>query len=253
MIKKGFIPALLLLFVLTLENNGQDLGLLLKEAQQHEAKFNDKEALLVYSEILKFQPNNLPALCKSSELHALLGRRLPTKEKQKEYYKIAKSYAQQALRINPNYPEANFVMAFAMGRIAILSSGEERIKAVKEVKIYAEKTIQLDPMHYKAYHVLAKWHYEISDLNSAERWLLKMVYGSLPESSLEMSIRNYEKSRQLNPAFLLNYLELAKAYNRKGDKKKAIALLNNMMKLPFNSSNDATIKSEGKRLLENWK
>ncbi|MBC7830012.1 MAG: hypothetical protein H7122_19860 [Chitinophagaceae bacterium] len=252
MYKKAFILPLLL-FIIPFKHQAQDIPRLYKDALQFEAKFNDKEALQKYLEILRFQPNNPAAVCKSSELYALLGRRQPTKEKQWDYYKLAKSYAEHALRISPNSAEANFVMAFALGRIAIISSGEERMNAVKEIRTYAEKAVQLDPKQYKAYHVLGRWHYEVSDLNSVERWLLKMAYGSLPTSSLALAIRNYEKSKQLNPAFLLNYLELAKAYNRKGDEKKAIEFLNTMIKLPPSSSNDAAIKTEGMKLIEKWK
>ena len=250
---KPFIWFVQILLILPVCIQAQDIGLLLKSAQQSESSFNDNEALNKYAEILRHQPNHLTALCKSSELHALTGRRLPTKEKQADYYYKAKTYAQQALRINPNHPEANFVMAFALGRIALISSGDERINAVKDIKTYAEKAIQLDPNHYKAYHVLGRWHYEVSNLNTVERWLLKMAYGSLPKSSLETSLRYYEKSRQLNPGFLLNYLELAKAYDRKDQDQKAIDLLNIMLRLPPASSNDATIKAEGKKMLNRLK
>ena len=250
--KTASILSILWMVILPFENLAQDMTLLLKEAQQHEARFNDQEALNKYAQVIVQQPTNVKALCKSSELHALLGRRLQTREKQTEYYHAAKSYAQQALRINPNLAEANFVMAFALGRIALISSGSERIEIVKEIRTYAEKAIRLDPTHYKAYHVLGRWHYEVSNLNSMERLLLKVAYGSLPSSSLEIAIRNYEKSRQLNPGFLLNYLELAKSYNRKDQTRKAIELLNIMMKLPPTSSNDGRIKAEGKKLLEKW-
>lgn len=247
--RKFFIIPLLLFLAIPVSNKAQDMAALFKQAQQHEARFNDKEALEVYIQMLRHQPNNIQALCKASELHALLGRRLPTKGEQTEYYKLARSYAQQALKVNPNLAEANFVMSFALGRIALIASGDERINAVKDIKNYAEKAVRLDPSHYKGYHVLGKWHYEVSNLNAVERWLLKMAYGSLPASSLDLAIRNFEKSRQLNPSFLLNYLELARSYDRKDETKKAIELLNLMMKLPQTSSNDANIKDSGKKLL----
>jgi tetratricopeptide (TPR) repeat protein len=251
--KKTFILPLLLLFLLPLKNKAQDVSVLLKEAQQHEARFNDQEALQKYVQVLRHQPDNVQALCKSSELHALLGRRLATKEKQTEYYRRARSYAQQALKINPNLAEANFVMSFALGRIALIASGDERINAVKDIKTYAEKTIKLDPSHFKGYHVLGKWHYEVSNLNALEKWLLKVAYGSLPPSSLETAIKNFEKSRQLNPSFLLNYLELARSYDRKDDRNKAIEMLNTMLKMPHTTSNDASIKDSGKKLLAKLK
>lgn len=250
MITRLSILSSVILFMLPLVSSAQDVNSMLKEAQVFESSLRDHEALRKYSEVLKYQPNNLQVLCKTSEMHALLGRQLPSKQQQNEYYELALTYAQRALRVNANSPEANFVMAFALGRTALIASGDERIKAVKDIKTYAEKTVQLDPTHYKAYHVLGRWHYEVSNLNALERWLLKVAYGSLPKSSFESSLQYYEKSRQLNPAFLINYLELAKAYDRNDDEKKAIELLRVLQKLPPASSTDVTIKAEGKKLLD---
>lgn len=240
----------LCLLILPFENNAQDLNTLLKDAQQLEASFKEAEALQKYLDVLRYQPANLTALTKTSELYSILGKRQPSKDKQKEYFRNAKSYAQKALQVNGNSAEANVVMALAMGRMAMISSGEEKIKAVKDVKAYAEKSIQLDPASFKGYHVLGKWHYEVSDLNSVEKWLVKVTYEALPRASLDEAIRYYEKSRQLNPGFILNYLELAKAYRRKDNNKKAIELLEAMQRLPNKIADDAHIKKKGRKLME---
>jgi tetratricopeptide (TPR) repeat protein len=243
----------LLLLVLPFENNAQDLNTLLKEAQQLEASFKEAEALQKYLDVLRYQPNNLPALIKTSELHSIVGKHQASKDKQKEYFRNAKTYAQKALHVNSNSSEANVVMALAMGRMAMIASGEEKIKAVKDVKAYAEKSIQLDPNNFKGYHVLAKWHYEVSDLNAVEKWLVKVTYEALPKASLDDAIRYYEKSRQLNPSFLLNYLELAKSWHRKNNDKKAIEMLEAMLKLPNKIADDVNIKKKGKKFMEEWK
>jgi tetratricopeptide (TPR) repeat protein len=254
MVKTGNIIGLVLcMLILPLVNQAQDVNALLKEAQQSEAAFKDAEALQKYLEVLKAQPNNLTALTKASELYSILGKRQSAKEKQKEYYRSAHAYAQKALRVNPNSSDANVVMSLAMGRMALLSSGDEKIKAVKDVKNYSEKSIQLDPANFKGYHVLARWHYEVSDLNAVEKWLVKVAYEALPKASLEDAIKYYEKSKQINPSFVLNYLELAKAYHRKGNDKKAIELLEAMQKLPNKMSDDASIKVKGKKLLEEYR
>ena len=251
MIKKWPISCLLIfILVLPFENQAQDTKTLLKEAQQFEASFKDNEALQKYLQLVKLESNNLVALCKTSELYAKLGKRQPTKPKQSEYYVSAKQYAEKALKVNENSSEANFVMAMAMGRMALMNSGKEKIKVVKEIRHYAERCIQLDPNNFKGYHILAKWHYEVSDLNAIERWLVKITYGGLPPSSLEDAIRNYEKSKQLNPVFILNYLELAKAYHRNDEDKKAIAYLQAMLKLPSTQADDNSVKEEGRKLLK---
>jgi tetratricopeptide (TPR) repeat protein len=252
--KKGsFIWLVLLLLILPFKNNAQDLNTLLKEAQQLEASFKESEALQKYLDVLRYQPNNLPALTKASELYSIVGKHQASKDKQKEYFRNAKTYAQKALQVNSNSSEANVAMALAMGRMAMIASGEDKIRAVRDVKAYSEKSIQLDPNNFKGYHVLAKWHYEVSDLNAVEKWLVKVTYEALPKASLDDAIRYYEKSRQLNPSFLLNYLELARCWHRKNNNKKAIEMLEAMLKLPNKIADDANIKKKGKKLMEEWK
>ena len=247
------IGLVLFLLILPFENNAQDINSLLKDAQQLESAFKEPEALQKYLDILHVQPNNLAALIKTSELYSLVGKHQSTKEKQREYYRNARTYAQKALQVNANSSDANVVMALAMGRMALMSSGDEKIKAVKDVKNYSEKSVQLDPNNYKGYHVLAKWHYEVSDLNSVEKWLVKVAYEALPKASLDDAIKYFEKSKQLNPSFLLNYLELAKSWHRKGNDKKARELLETMLKMPNKIGEDPSIKTKGKKLLDDYK
>src|SRR5689334_2298028 len=122
MIKKvSILWSILLLLILPFENSAQDVTPILKEAQQLESSFKENEALLKYVEVLRQQPTNLPALCKVSELYNILGKRQPTKEKQRDFYRTARSYAQKALQVNVNSSEANFVMSAAMGRMAMIS------------------------------------------------------------------------------------------------------------------------------------
>lgn len=232
---------------------GQDVSLLLKEAQQYETSLKDNEALKKYIQVLSIQPNNINALCKASELSNVIGRRQSTREKQRDYYNSALEYARRAIKLNPKHAEANFAMALSMGRLAQTAGGEKRIDAVREIKVFAERAIQYDPENYKGYHVLGKWHLEVSSLNSIEKWLVKVTYGGLPPASVDDAIRFYEKSRQLNPAFLLNYLELAKAFKEKHQVNKSIGLLQTMMSMPSITTDDNRIKNEGRKLLEELK
>ena len=253
MIKIIPIPFLLILFyLLPVMLHAQDIAVLFEEARKLEAEFKENEALQKYIEIQKIQPQNKTALCRASELYSLVGKRQPTTEKQKSYFQSARNYAQLALKLDPTLPEANFAMALAMGRMAIVSSGEEKIKAVKEIKIYADKCLQSDPANFKAYHILGRWHYEVSDLSGFEKWLVKVMYGSLPPASLKDAISNYEKSKQLDPGLTINYLELAKCYHRKDDDKKAIEYLNQLLKLPNRMVDDPTVKAEANQLLKKW-
>lgn len=242
----------LLLFVYLLVFNcsilSQDIASLQKEAEKleissHEAAFSK------YQEILKISPTNINALCKSSELCSSIGHRQEKKQDKINYFKAARKYAEIALRINANNPEANFAMSVAMGRMALISGGREKIEAVNDIKKYAELAVKNDPKNFKAYHVLGKWYYEVSNLNAVERTAAKVLYGGIPPATLKEAIGFYEKSKSLNPSFTLNYLELARSYNRNKQKAKAISELKFLEKMANTTEDDPRVKEEGKKLL----
>jgi len=226
----------------------QDPATLMHEAKRLESAFKDVDALQLYLQVLSIQPSHIVALCKTSELYNLIGRRIADKEKQRSYYQASQAYAEKALKVNPNNSEANFVMALSMGRMAQTGSGQARVNAVKLIRQYAERCIQLDPNNFKGYHVLGKWNLEVSNLGSLEKWLVKMAYGALPQASLDQAILNYEKSRQLNPSFELNYLELARAYRKKGDNTRALTLLKTVLAMPAQSADDQRVHKEAREL-----
>src|SRR6476661_4836571 len=82
--------------------NAQDPAALIHEARKLELSFKDVDALQLYLQVLSIQPSHIVALCKTSELYNLIGRRLPDKEKQRSYYQASQTYAEKALKVNPN-------------------------------------------------------------------------------------------------------------------------------------------------------
>lgn len=144
--------SLLTILLMNIASPAQDVETLLGQARQSEQAFNDQEALQRYQQVLKIQPNNLQALCKVSELYSLLGKRQAKKEDQNKYFRQAKTVAQQALQVNPQSPDANFVMALAMGRMAIISSGGKdqsgkRYQVIRR-KMYSARSEELQRLSY---------------------------------------------------------------------------------------------------------
>lgn len=232
-------------------NLAQDAAALIKEAEALEPT-SQEAALKKYEAAHKLQNTNVYVLCKISVLCSTIGRRQPTKNGKINYYKAARSFAEVALRLKPDNSEANFAMAVAMGRMALVLGGKQKIEAVYDIKKYAELAIKYDPNNYKAYHVLGKWHYEVSNLNGVERTAAKVFYGGLPPASLKDAIYFYEKSKSINSEFLINYLELAKAYYANRETNKAIALLKQLANMPGKTQDDGWVKEEGKELLKEW-
>lgn len=231
----------------------QDVNALIKEGQRLEAVPDEIAALHKFREVLKWQPLNIYALNKCSELCSRIGKRQSTSKATEDYYHAAKTYAEIALGINPNDSEANCVMAMALGRSTMAKTGKEKIANAKEIKRYIDISLKNDPKNFKALHILGRWNYEIMNLNMIERAAVKVLYGGLPHASLKESISAFEKARTAAPGFLLNYLEMAKAYKQDGQSKKAITYLNTMLLLPNQTEDDPAIKELGRKMLKDWK
>lgn len=228
----------------------QDVTYLISEGEQLEKDKKDAEALKKYQEAVLLAPKDPKALYKCSELNGIVGNRENDKKSKMEYFTAARMYAERALQQSPNDADANFAMAMAMSRMAMISNGKEKVEDIKEIKKHADAAIATDPQHYKALHVLGKWNMEVAGLNVAEKAALKIIYGGLPAASVPAAIDYFEQSRRSNPNFILNYLELAKAYKSNGQSDKAIEVLNRMLKLPPKTADDNNYKAEGKTLLE---
>ncbi len=230
----------------------QDVSTLLRQGAQLESAFREEEALKAYQEALRIQPHNIIALCHCSDLCCRIGNRQESKEKKMDYFSAGRSYADSAYGLDSTNSEVNIVMAFSIGRIILLQSGREKVAGAGAIKRYAENAIRYDPANYKAWHILGRWHYEVSGLGLIERTLARWFYGALPDASLQESIKDYERSMALRPGFMLNYLELAKACRRDGQKARAIQLLRHLDTLSDGMYDDRTVRREGQQLLAEW-
>lgn len=226
--------------------------LVVKEGYNLEKQFKEKEALIKFREANVLSPNDLPVLYKCSELCSRIGNRESNNTLRDKYYNSALAFAKQALMLYPQSDEANLAMSIAMGRIALTKSGKEKISSVKEIKTFAENAISLNSNNYKAWHVLGKWYYEVSNLNFFEKAAIKMIYGGLPDASFAKSIMAFEKARSLSKNFCLNHLELAKAYHRNNNNPKAVIIIQELLKMSNFTEDDVYIKSTAEKLLKDW-
>ncbi len=245
-----FLCLLLLSCFVYIHSFAQDVNAMLKEGDRLVLVPDEKAAFFKFKEVLKLQPTNMHALAQAAEICSNIGNRETNTQIRDEYFAVALIYAKTAYKLHPETDVANVAMAIAYGRIILLKSGKEKISYVKELKMYAENAIAANSNNFRAWHILGKWHYEVSNLSAFERGAAKLFYGALPASSLATSITCYEKAKTLSNTFSLNYLELAKAYKRSGEKSKAIFQLNTLLTLKNVTADDAKIKLEAIALLK---
>jgi hypothetical protein len=244
---KYFI-ALMMLFSTTV--SAQDVAVLMKEAQNLDRALKEDEAFAKYKQVLALDPNNVPALVRCAELSAGIGARQADKKAKKTYYDMSRDYADKALAANPNSADANYARAVAAGKQTEVEPENKKIVAnVKDINVYATKALSINPNHGRANYVLGKWHYEMASLMWAKRAALKVFFGGMPEATMEDAIKYMEKTKTLEPYFVRNFLDLAKAYKYDNKPAKAIEVLNQLTKLPNRTADDATLKAEGKKLL----
>lgn len=240
-----FISLLFMTAIVT----AQSVTELLTKADQFEKQLKEEDAYSTYKDIIKIEPKNLKALTMCSELASRIGKRQDNKDKSMDFYTAAKIYAQRALDVDSTSAEANCAMAIAMGRMAMVSSGKEKVANVKEIKRYADIALKYDPRSFKAWHILGKWNYEVSNLNGIEKTAIKLLYGGMPAASIDDAIKYYEKAKTLEPTFILNLYELAKTYHKNGQDDKAIENINKLLKLPNRQAEDPSYKAEAKKML----
>ena len=242
----------IIFFTVFIQSFAQDANSFINEGNRLEVLPNEKAAFQKFKEALKLQPANLYALCKCSELCSRIGNRESDTKSRDNYYAAAVIYAKTALKVSPSNDEANTAMAIAVGRTILIKTGKEKIAAVKDIRHYADIALKTNAQNFKAWHILGKWNYEVSNLNIVERAAAKVFFGGLPDASLKNAIASYEKAKAIKPGFLLNYIELARAYNRNGETEKAMAQLNKLMQLPYQTEDDPRIKTEAQKLIRKW-
>jgi hypothetical protein len=247
------IHSILLSFLLTItfQVQAQDVAVLMKEAQNLDIQLKEPEALAKYQQILVAQPNNIKALVRSTELNTAIGGRQTDKKAKKINYETAYAFAQRALAADTNSADAYYAMAMASGKMTEVETENKKVVSfVRDIKLYADKALSINPNHAKANYTLGKWHLEMLNLSGFKKLAVKAFYGGLPNATIEKAIEYMEKCKAADQYFVLNYLDLAKAYKQDNKPAKAIEVLNKLIKLPNRTFDDVALKAEGKKILD---
>jgi tetratricopeptide (TPR) repeat protein len=231
--------------------HAQDIATLLKEGLQLERSQKEIEALEKYKIVLSQEPTNITALVKAAELSTMLAgfNEKDTKSKQL-FLSTAGAYAVRAYSANPKNAEAAYVMALTQAKLSeIQPDNKKLIECVRNSKIYADEALAINPGHAKANFTVGKWHMEMANLNIVKKAAVKLMYGGLPEGSMDSAVLFLEKARTHDPYFVNTYLELAKIYDQLHQPTKVIEVLTKMVKLPTRKTEDISLKAAGAKML----
>lgn len=247
------MKAIFCLFFLSLVFNlqAQDPNAQMKQAENLEKQFKEPEALAIYSQLLSADPGNIKLAVKCAELNCSIGARQTDKNAMEKYFSQAKINADQALTADSSNADANYAQAISLDKIAsIEKENKKRVEDLRQVYEYASKAVTINPDHAKANYILGKWNLNMLEQNWLKKAATNTLYGKFPKADIDTAILYMEKCRTLEPYFVRNYLDLAKAYQFKKRPAEAIEVLQKLVRLPTRTADDSDLKAEGKKMLE---
>jgi tetratricopeptide (TPR) repeat protein len=207
---------------------------------------NASAALKHYEAAIAEDPKNYEALWKASRSAVDLGSFDKNDETRGLSFKNAELYARRAVEANPSDAEGHFNLARALGKNALTQGPKARIKYAGDVRAQALECLKINPKHPGCLHVMGMWNAEVMRLNGFTRMLAKNFLGGKVFSSASWpeAKRYMEESVANEPNRIVHRVDLGGVYRDMGDKAKAKAEYEAVMKLPNRDYNDRFYKGE---------
>ncbi len=219
-------------------------------------RFENEEALAHYLEAFKGDSSSYEALWKAARAYADVGKSLETvdRRKAKELYAQGVGLARKVVALYPDAADAHFILARCLGQLALFEGGKTKIRLSEEVKREAERTIEIDPNHDLAYHVLGRWHYSIATLSWVLKAFAKLIYGGVPPgASVEDAAEFFAKAIEIDGTKPTHHLEYARTLKELGRYSEAREELEKCIELPQVWWEDPAHKAEASKMLKKIK
>jgi tetratricopeptide (TPR) repeat protein len=228
-----------------------DAATLITSALEAEARFDTKAALALFREADRQRPDDSFILQKISRQLSDSTNDTMDRAEQKKLAAEALAYAERAARLSPTNPVNVLSRAVCHGKIATFTdSTREKIASSRLVRADAERALALDPNYDWAHHLLGRWHYEVAGLGRTQRWVVKLIYGGLPDASYEDALKHLRIATQLAPDNVSHQLELGHAMLAAGDKVAARAAFEKGLAMPDREKHDDAAKRRARQTIE---
>lgn len=162
----------------------------------------------------------------------------------------ALAYALRAVEKDPSNADAQLAVAICYGRLLDYLPAKQKVEYSRQVKSYAEKAIELNPSSDYAWHMLGRWHRAVATTGILLKGIVEIVYGGLPDASLEDSAEAFEKAVSLVPSRVAHHVELGLTYAEMGQDEKARRSIERGLSLPNQERDDPDTKERGRDRLE---
>ncbi len=216
---------------------------------QAQEELRTNNALSVLLQVEKLAPDNPKVLQKIARQYSDSTIDTPDDTRQQQLLEKALRYSERAAELDPTDPVNVLSLAIVKGKIASIQGNKAKVEAARMIKADARRAIELDPDYAWAHHVLGRWHREVNELGSIARFFTKILYGGLPEASIDEAVFHLEKATELEPENLNHFLELGFAYQAAGEVGKARINFGRGLEMPNREKHDASAKRRARAAL----
>jgi tetratricopeptide (TPR) repeat protein len=209
----------------------ENLSVLLQKADHLDDTDHFLEAITILKEAEKGDPRNVEILYRISRVESDLVEDLSDGAKEKPYAMESVAYAKRAIESDPQNSDAHLAAAIAYGVMTDFVDDRTKMEYSKLIKAQSEKAIELDPKNDYAYLVLARWNFEMTQLNPVLKGIAELLYGQMPPASQGKALEDFRKAIELAPDKMIHHFCYGEALARLGRKDQAKAEYEKVLRL----------------------
>ncbi len=193
----------------------QDVAGHLAAADAARCRRDPQAALTHLREALALDSLNYEANWRAARELTDMGKMTPDNQRahRDSLYAEANALAERAVRIDPNGADGHYMVAVAVGRVALTKGPRDRVRFAKVVRDEALRATELNPRHDGALHVLGRWNAEIMRLPALTKFFAKTFLGAsvFNQASWDNSVRYFTDAINIAPDNIYHHLDLAEA------------------------------------------
>ena len=213
-------------------------------------KLQPAEALKYYLPAEQLAPDNAGLLVRIARQYRHLMSDAPKLEEKIRLGAVAVKYADRAVALAPNDPEAQLAVAISYAKLLPFQSNKEQFNNSRVIKAAADKVIALDPGNDLGWTVLGRWYFNVAGVGGLKRIAAQTFFGKLPSAKYEDAVRCFEKAIELKPKRVMHYVELGRTYAVMGKTAEARKFISKGLALPDTEKDDPETKRQGREILQ---